>query len=70
MLLISMKRTSQTFRQTKIMPPEGRFHQVRDLLNTARADAKGTETDPSAISSRDGGLHHIDEAHSIVGGVI
>jgi hypothetical protein len=60
----------QTVPPNKDMPPEGRFHQIRDLLNTARSDAKGTETDPSAISSRDGGLHHIDEALSIVGGVI
>ncbi len=64
------EKNLQAVPPAKDMPPVGRFHKIKDLLMSARDDAKGTESDPAAISSRNGGLTHINEAISIVNGVI
>jgi hypothetical protein len=52
------------------LPPLGRFHRAYDYLRQAHTDAIGHETDPNAVPSRDGAIHHIDAATQIIGGVL
>jgi hypothetical protein len=50
----------------KSMPPEGRFHEVMSLLNSAHDDAKKPESDPVAKHFKDQALVHIDKARDAV----
>jgi hypothetical protein len=52
------------------MDRRGRFHRALELLDKAHNDIAREEDDPSVRGLRDRAIHHIDEAHRIVGHII
>ena len=50
----------------KSMAPEGRFHEVMALLDSAHNDAKMPESDPAARPYKDRALGHIDKAREAI----
>jgi hypothetical protein len=50
----------------KSMAPEGRFHEVQALLDSAHNDIKMPESDPVARPYKDRALGHIDSASGAI----